>query len=70
MNDDENPPVGLILSTQKNDALAHYSLEGLPNKVMAAQYKTTLPDEKVITAELEKTRRLLESRVSMRRSSK
>jgi predicted nuclease of restriction endonuclease-like (RecB) superfamily len=61
-NPDENPPVGLILSTQKNDALAHYSLEGLPNKVMAAQYKTALPDEKLLAAELEKTRKLLESR--------
>jgi predicted nuclease of restriction endonuclease-like (RecB) superfamily len=61
-NDDENPPVGLILCTQKNDAVAHYSLDGLPNKVMAAQYRTTLPDEKLIATELEKTRKMLESR--------
>ena len=59
---DENPPVGLILCTDKDDAVAHYSLDGLPNKIMAAQYKTTLPEEKVLVAELEKTRKLLESR--------
>ena len=32
----ENPPVGLILCAKKDEAVAHYSMEGLPNKVMAA----------------------------------
>jgi predicted nuclease of restriction endonuclease-like (RecB) superfamily len=59
---DENPPVGLILCTDRNDAIARYSLDGLPNKIMAAQYKTTLPDEKLLAGELEKSRKLLESR--------
>jgi len=59
---DENPPVGLILCTQKNEALAHYALEGLPNKVMATEYKTALPEEKLIADELDRTRRLLEER--------
>jgi predicted nuclease of restriction endonuclease-like (RecB) superfamily len=56
----ENPPVGLILCAMKNSALAKYALEGLPNKVLAAEYKTVLPDEKLIAQELEKTRKLLE----------
>jgi predicted nuclease of restriction endonuclease-like (RecB) superfamily len=64
---DENPPVGLILCTRRDDAVAHYSLDGLPNKVMAAQYKTALPDEKMLVAELEKSRKLLESRVRTQR---
>lgn len=58
----ENPPVGLILCAEKDAAVAHYALEGLPSKVMAARYKTALPQESVIVAELEKTRKLLESR--------
>ena len=41
----ENPPVGLILCAQKNEAVAHYALEGLPNKVLATEYRMTLPDE-------------------------
>ena len=57
---DENPPVGLILCAMKNSALAKYALQGLPNKVLAAEYKTVLPDEKLIAGELEKTRKLLE----------
>lgn len=58
---DENPPVGLILCTQKDHALAHYALENLPNKVLAAEYKTVLPDEKALVAEIDKTRKTLET---------
>ena len=66
MRDNENPPIGLILCAQKNDALARYTLDNLPNKVLAAEYRTTLPDEKLIATELEKTRRLLEERQKLR----
>lgn len=59
---DENPPVGLILSAQKNEAVARYALEGLPNKVLAAEYRTTLPAEQTLAAELAKTRKLSEGR--------
>jgi predicted nuclease of restriction endonuclease-like (RecB) superfamily len=62
MNEGENPPVGVILCTAKDHAVAKYALEGLPNKVLAAEYRTTLPDEKTLAAELESKRRLLESR--------
>lgn len=61
-HEDENPPVGLILCAQKDSAVAKYALEGLPNKVMAAEYKLALPDEDVLIAELHKTRRMLEAR--------
>jgi len=59
---DENPPIGLILCAEKDNALAHYALEGLPNKVMAAEYKTTLPDERILVDELERTSKLLRER--------
>ena len=59
---DENPPVGLILCTRKGEMLARYALDGLPNKVAAAEYRIALPDEKVIASEIERTRRLLEGR--------
>ncbi len=48
----ENPPVGLILCAEKDDAVAHYALENLPNKVMAAEYRTTLPAEGVLEEQL------------------
>ena len=59
---DENPPVGLILCAHKDEALARYALDNLPNKVLAAEYRTVLPDEKLIAADLQKTRRMLERR--------
>jgi predicted nuclease of restriction endonuclease-like (RecB) superfamily len=62
MREGENPPVGLILCAQKDAAVAHYALEGLPNKVLASEYRTTLPDESQLAEELVKARRLLESR--------
>ena len=45
---DENPPVGLILCADKGHALARYALDGLPNKVMAANYRTVLPDAELL----------------------
>ena len=67
---DENPPVGLILCAEKDDMLARYSLEGLPNKVLAREYKTALPDERTIAAELQHTRELLEVRSTTRKRKK
>lgn len=57
----ENPPIGLILCAGKGINLAHYSLEGLPNKIMASDYLTVLPDKAVLEEELAKTRRMLEA---------
>lgn len=48
--------------TQKGDSLAHYALEGLPNKVLAAEYRTVLPEAKKLEEELNRTRTILEHR--------
>ena len=61
----ENPPVGLILCSEKDEALAQYALEGLSDKVMAAEYRITLPDETVLAAELDRTRQAMELRGSV-----
>ena len=58
----ENPPVGLILCAEKGAAEAHYTLDNLPNKVLAAEYRTVLPNETLIAEELERSRRELEKR--------
>lgn len=60
MHEGENPPVGLILCAQKDAAVAHYSLEGLPNKVLAAEYKLALPNEARLVKALTKARKLLQ----------
>jgi hypothetical protein len=60
----ENPPVGLILCAEKDSAVAKYALEGLPNKVLAAECRLALPKERALVEEIEKTRRQLESKAS------
>ena len=60
----ENPPVGLILCSERNEAVARYALEGLPTKILAREYRLALPDEKRLAAEIEQTRERLESRRS------
>jgi hypothetical protein len=42
--------------------LARYALGNPPNKVLAAEYRTVLPDETLVASEVEKTRRILEGR--------
>ena len=63
---DESPPVGLILCAEKDAAVARYALDGLPNKVVAAEYRTALPDERLIAAELDRTRRALDQSRAIR----
>lgn len=58
----ENPPVGLILCAEHDSAVAKYALEGLPNKVLASQYKLALPDEKRLEREIQQTQKALKRR--------
>ncbi len=62
MKPGENPPIGLILCSSQGSNEAHYTLEGLSNKVLTAEYRTALPDEKRLAEELDRTRRELEAR--------
>jgi predicted nuclease of restriction endonuclease-like (RecB) superfamily len=62
MLEGENPPVGLVLCAEKDSAVARYALEGLPNKVLAAEYRTTLPKERTLVAEIERTIQQFEAR--------
>ena len=70
----ENPPVGLILTMEKDEALARYALEGLQNSVLAREYRLVLPDEKRLAEEIEATRKRWEgrsrSRIERKRSAK
>ncbi len=58
---EENPPAGLILCAEKDNAVAKYALGGLPNKILASEYKLVLPDENELVEELIRTKKMLES---------
>jgi predicted nuclease of restriction endonuclease-like (RecB) superfamily len=58
----ENPPVGLILCAgKKRKALAEYALQGIENKMLAAEYRTQLPNPKTLELELAKKREAIEA---------
>jgi hypothetical protein len=58
----ENPPVGLILCAEEGAAEAHYAPDNLRNKVLATEFQTILPYERLIAGELERSREELERR--------
>jgi predicted nuclease of restriction endonuclease-like (RecB) superfamily len=55
----ENPPVGLILCSERDTAVAHYALGNLSNQVLAREYNLALPDENELAARVETARRLI-----------
>jgi len=55
----ENPPVGLILCSEKDVAVAHYALGNLSNQVLAREYHLNLPNEAELAARIDAARRLL-----------
>lgn len=58
----ENPPVGLILCSEKSDTIVRYAMGGINAQVFASKYLTDLPAEDELRAEVEKTRRALTDR--------
>jgi hypothetical protein len=55
----ENAPVGLILCSEKDAAVAHYALGNLANQVLAREYHLTLPGEAEVAARIAAARRSL-----------
>lgn len=59
---DENPPVGLILCSSAGSSMVRYTLDTLPNKVLAREYRLALPDEKQLAREIEAARARIKPR--------
>jgi hypothetical protein len=58
----DNPTLGLILCTDKNDAVVKYTLgENQQKKIFASRYKLYLPTEAELKAELQREIRTLGS---------
>jgi predicted nuclease of restriction endonuclease-like (RecB) superfamily len=55
VNDEEdNPPIGIILCTDKDSLTAEYALGGLSNQIFASKYTLCLPNKEQLIAEVEK----------------
>ena len=60
MQEGENPPVGLILCTDTETSFARYALRKSDEQIFAARYRTHLPSEAELVAELERERDALQ----------
>ena len=43
MTKGDNPPIGILLCTDKNHALAEYALAGMDNQLFVSKYMLQLP---------------------------
>ncbi len=59
---EENPAVGLVLCAAKDDAVAHYALGGMKDRVLVARYQTALPSAERLAEELRRAQAALLTR--------
>lgn len=50
---DDNPPIGIILCTEKDSVTAEYALGGLSNKIFASRYVLYMPKKEQLVRHLE-----------------
>ena len=54
INDEhDNPPIGIILCTDKDSIVAEYALGGLSNNIFASRYVSYIPDKEQLIAQVE-----------------
>lgn len=61
-NSDDNPTIGIILCSQKNEAIVKYSVLSEAKQVFASKYQLTLPTAEELQREIEEERRKIEDR--------
>lgn len=57
MREGDNPPIGILLCTDKDSALVEYALAGMDNNLFVSKYLLELPSKEEMQAFLEKTLR-------------
>ena len=62
-NEDDNPTLGIILCSQKNEAIARYSVLNDAKQVFASRYQLTLPTAEELERALMAERRRLEAKL-------
>jgi len=66
---DDNPTIGLILCTEKDETVARYSVLKDRRQIFASKYMLCLPTEEQLRLEIEKERRLIEAAIQQDRES-
>ncbi len=58
---DDNPTIGLILCTEKNETVARYSVLNDRKQIFASKYMLCLPTEEQLRQEIDRERRMIEN---------
>ena len=58
---DDNPTIGLVLCSEKNEAVAKYSVLSENKNIFASKYKLYLPSEEELEKELLKEIKFIEN---------
>ena len=61
--DDDNPTIGLILCSGKNDAVVKYSVLADAKQIFASKYELTLPKSEELAYQIKMDRLLIEERM-------
>lgn len=64
-NEDDNPTIGIILCSEKSEAIVKYSVLNDKKNIFASKYQFTLPTEEELQNYIEKERRLLEEKIDV-----
>ena len=57
---DDNPPIGIILCTDKDSVAAEYALGGIQNNIFASKYTYVIPNKEVLIAQVEEVLKSME----------
>jgi predicted nuclease of restriction endonuclease-like (RecB) superfamily len=66
---DENPPIGIVLCTDKSEAVVRYTLPEDNQQIFASRYKLYLPTETELAAELQRQRQAIEMEGRLRKDT-
>ncbi len=64
----DNPTIGIILCSEKNETIVKYSMLNENKRLFASKYKLYLPTEKELKEELEREKRMIEMELKLLKS--
>lgn len=67
--DDDNPTIGIILCTEKDETVVKYSILNDSKQLFATKYMLYLPTEEELIAEIEREKRAIENSLEKERKS-
>jgi predicted nuclease of restriction endonuclease-like (RecB) superfamily len=62
----DNPPIGIILTKNKDDITVEYAMKGISNKIFVSKYQFYLPDKKILK---QKVKEIIEQNKKRKNSS-